>query len=617
MTSRPDFDFIVGFDFGHGETSVAMVDAGRVSPSDGTVPATDIYICEHSREPKITSLVGYEANGRTEVDIDIYDFKTFDHIEAYFKGPLIASDDFKAISDARRQYFRDFIRTVFNRVNSNPRNVALVGKKVKYYAACPSGWNKFQRDAYLDFLKSECELPIDGIIEESRAAHVTARKKLYDRNRDLYDKAGRIIVLDLGSSTLDITLHSDRTYTDGYEIGAAQIEETLLEYFLASDSEFKELYRRYISLYPEGRDDILLFLRYAKEEYFNKQKKYPDRDVTLACGIEWTDLSQDRMDDRSRLSIKGSDFIDLLRRRKLGGEANYEDRLRGCIRDFVEKHGSADAVILTGGASQMGFYKDVVLDCLGLDEEACIVDETPSYSISQGVAVIGYMDSKCPIFSDVEFSLPDELMRLSDLLPEKIGDSVLSHYRDAYTIPLSSMIDSWKTKEGPKTIEDLFLGLDQLITRWKNQGGEVSSEINRSVTDMVCDEINRTLKDTIRLYLGFDAKINKFFIDYDFNFSLPEEDYGKFILGIRHTIDNFTAKLGFMQKMAGYGDWSKDWSSRQDLAESLAEALKEFTGKWFGRYRVREEDLREEIRDCRDRLRRFYASTIKEITCQI
>lgn len=213
-----DYDFIVGFDYGHGETSVAVVDVGKVSVKDGTVLVEDVYVCEHSPEPKITSLIGYDADGNTEVDIDIYDFKGFDRIESYFKGPLVASDDFKAINDSQKQHFRDFIVTVFNRVKSNPRNVRMLGKKVRYFAACPSGWNDQQQSAYLDFLQNDCALPIDGIIEESRAAHVSARKKLHERNRQLSDTARRIVVLDLGSSTLDITLHSDKTYTDGYEI---------------------------------------------------------------------------------------------------------------------------------------------------------------------------------------------------------------------------------------------------------------------------------------------------------------------------------------------------------------------------------------------------------------
>ena len=184
----PEFDFIIGFDFGHGETSVAMVDASKVSIRDGSVPVEDVYICEHSHEPKITSLVGYDSYDRTDVDIDIYDFKSFSHIEAYFKGPLIASEEFNAITDSQRTHFRDFIVTVFNKVISNPKNVRIVGRNVRYYAACPSGWNDKQRDAYLKFLQNECGLPIVDVIAESRAAHVTARKKLHDRNPRLSER---------------------------------------------------------------------------------------------------------------------------------------------------------------------------------------------------------------------------------------------------------------------------------------------------------------------------------------------------------------------------------------------------------------------------------------------
>ena len=126
----PDYDFIIGFDFGHGETSVAVVDIGNVSINNGTVPVDDVYVCEYSHEPKITSLIGYDADGNTEVDIDIYDFKSFNRIESYFKGPLIASQDFKAINDTQRTHFKDFIVTVFNKVKSNPKNVRMLGKNI-------------------------------------------------------------------------------------------------------------------------------------------------------------------------------------------------------------------------------------------------------------------------------------------------------------------------------------------------------------------------------------------------------------------------------------------------------------------------------------------------------
>ena len=163
-------------------------------------------------------------------------------------------------------------------------------------------------------------MPIDGIIEESRAAHVAARKKLYERNRQLSDRAKRIVVLDLGSSTLDITLHSDKTYTDGYEIGASLIEESLLEYFLKNNLKFKGFYDEYIRLNANGRDEILLFLRYAKELYFNKQKKYPGQDKDLVCTINWSDLSQDEVDGISVLKIKGSVFTSLFIKKSMMGK---------------------------------------------------------------------------------------------------------------------------------------------------------------------------------------------------------------------------------------------------------------------------------------------------------
>lgn len=613
-----DYDFIVGFDYGHGETSVAVVDVGKVSVKDGTVLVEDVYVCEHSPEPKITSLIGYDADGNTEVDIDIYDFKGFDRIESYFKGPLVASDYFKAINDSQKQHFRDFIVTVFNRVKSNPRNVRMLGKKVRYFAACPSGWNDQQQSAYLDFLQNDCALPIDGIIEESRAAHVSARKKLHERNRQLSDRAKRIVVLDLGSSTLDITLHSDKTYTDGYEIGAGLIEEELLHYFLNENPEFKDYYDAYLKLNPHGKDEILLFLRYAKETYFNKQKKYPNQDKDLICTINWSDLSQDEVDGISVLKIKGSVFTSLFIKESNGGDDTYEKRLRKHINDFISRFGGADAVILTGGASQMGFYKDIVLDCFGLDDSACIVDDTPSYSISQGIAMIGYMDTVCPAYDpgDPDAKLPKVLQDIFDNLPDIINNDILSHYKTAYTDSLTNVVDQWKNKSGRKTLDEFITGFDKAIMDLTQNTAVISNRINSSVAGNLQQRINDALRDTIRLYFGFDAPIKTFMINYSFDFAVPEEDnkdlYQRIYALIRKYIDN----RGYFHKWNGTSSLEKDRSDDKQLLEELPEQISGYISKWYSRYRMGNY-IQEEVADCRVRLKDFYASTIRDITCQI
>lgn len=611
----PDFDFIIGFDFGHGETSVAMVDTKKVSLKDGSVPAEDVYICEHSHEPKITSLVGYDSLENTDVDIDIYDFKSFTHIEAYFKGPLIASDEFDAINNTQRRHFRDFIVTVFNKVKSNPKNVRIVGKNVRYYAACPSGWNDKQCDSYLEFLQHECGLPIVDVVAESRAAHVTARKKLHDRNPKLSDRVKRLVVLDLGSSTLDITLHSDKTYTFGYEIGASQIEEKLFTHFIQSDIDFRDSYNAYLSHYPDGKDDVLLFLRYAKEEYFNKQKKYPEREITFSCSIDWEDLSQGKIIEISKLKLPGSKFIKLFLNCDAKSDDNYESKLRDSINNFIDKYGSADVVILTGGASQMGFYKDIVLDCYGLDENACVVDDTPSYSISQGVAMIGYMDSKCPKFTP-ESNLPEDLQSLLDNLPNIINSEILSQYKSAYTNKLCRMVDLWKEQEGHKTLEQLLLGLDRLVEMWETQSGEVSNKINERVSDTVVSHINKVLKDTILLYFGFDAPIGKFEINYDFNFSINQEDNEELVKKIKDVMKDYINGRGTFHRWNDRTSLNKDRAQDKELLNELTTRIKDYATRWFDSYNI-EDAISEEVSDCRVRLREFYASTIKNITCQI
>ena len=608
-----DFDFIVGFDFGHGETSVAVVDTSKVSISDGTIPVQDLYICEHSREPKITSLVGYNQD-KTDVDIEIYDFKFFDSIEAYFKGPVISSSDYAAISDQDKKHFKDFICCVFQKVLSNPKNVRLVGAKVKFYAACPSGWTDKQRSAYLQFLKSECQLPIEAVIEESRAAHVMARKKLFDRNPNLYTKAKRLVVLDLGSSTLDITLHADKTYTDGYLIGAGQIEEKLLSHFIAEDIDFASKFNAYCNSCSTARREVLLFLRYAKEEYFNKQAKYSEKEVTFSCQIDWDELSQDEVPGNSKLRLKGSDFIRMLKESSQSQDS-YESHLKDCINDFIAKYGGADAVILTGGASQMSFYKDIVLKCFNLPEEACIKDETPSYSISQGVATIGYMDSKCPIFDD-DTSIPDELQKLSNNLPQIFNAEILLQYKQSYTNNLCSAVSRWKNQEGKKTLRDLYSDIAGLIDEWDKNSEAISRSINESVGKQIHIKVNTTLRDIIRLYFGFDAKIPEFEINYDLGFAVPDRDNKALLKKLLLKMKEHVNSISFFSRWNDETSLDKDRSDDSKFVEKLSADYNETIAKWFARYSL-DDELQHEVSDCRVRLVSFYRSVIRNITCQI
>ena len=84
-----EYDYIIGFDFGHGETSVARVNVGSIDPESVNIEADDLYIIGNGHEPKIPSLIGYDVDGNVQLNFDAYQFR-FLKVAAYFKAPMVS-----------------------------------------------------------------------------------------------------------------------------------------------------------------------------------------------------------------------------------------------------------------------------------------------------------------------------------------------------------------------------------------------------------------------------------------------------------------------------------------------------------------------------------------------
>lgn len=600
-------DYIIGFDFGHGETSVAEVDVKAITPQSIHIEAKDIYIIGNGREPKVPSMIGYDVDGNKNINFDAYQFR-FLKVGAYFKAPMVASEDFPSITEEDKEYFKDFVVTVFQNMLEHKANAHLANKKVLYFVACPSGWNKEQREAYLDFFRNYCKLPITDVVEESRAAHVVARRKLYDRNPQLSMYGKKIAVLDLGSSTLDITMHADKTYTDGYKIGASRIEETLLQFFLETDPAFKEKYEAYAGLENTCKKQILFMLRMAKEDYFNNLSNRPPSEVTLKCPVDWEELSADEIPGTSYLKIKGN-VLDTM----LDSKGEYKNALRDSVNDFIAKNGKVDAVVLTGGASQMPFYKDIVLDCYGLTDDQCVVDPNPSYSISQGTAIMGYLDTKNPAKDDMD--MPESLRKLIESIPGLIKGEVVKCTTEAYKVQVATVVNRWRKMKGRKTLNMLYKMLSTLLASWDEQIDEINKNTNQQVAQAVSDTINNSLREMMRLYFSYDVQMNDIKLDYEFNMAMPPEQTMIMLKGIYQNFEEIMKSYGFY-KFKGKESMEKDRSGSEGLVMKLADGTIDFVDKWFNGYDV-DDEFDDIIKDCQDATRDFYFECIRQITCQV
>ena len=369
-------EFIIGIDFGHGETSAAFYDLKTQEKKDlDILPGLKVVksaVAILEQEGKETISIGDAAiqNAPLAKDFQIAFKKRPSDMNATERGRMVK-----------------FMKGVYAEIlNCHPdyktRNHVV-------YIARPSQdkfW-KSEENAYLK-IAEDAGLPVAGIQKESRAAYFRARTQP-DSKIDSYVKDG-VLIVDFGSSTIDFTyLNSilSKPIDDGCPCGASQVERTLLEYAMDKSSDyameqFAQLYRNKKDSIPYNQ--ILYQFRVAKEQFYSNPLM---RDFRLALDFE--DITSS---DGSPISGSGRFKIS---RQKVNDVLNeYIEQIKQEVVKFKEelKGQPVVGVFLTGGASRMDFVRQIFMEIFNLDEAHCPSDDNPSVIVSQGVAHLSYAD---------------------------------------------------------------------------------------------------------------------------------------------------------------------------------------------------------------------------------
>lgn len=171
------------------------------------------------------------------------------------------------------RHFIKFAKRVYaniirqNNLSTDPCNFSL-------YAACPSGWAKDEKNIkqiYKIFL-NEIGIPCEEVIEESRAAFMNCRNFAKEIDINTIQQPG-LLVIDFGSSTIDFTWYQgDQFYHNGIELGAHIVEKALFYYMIGHESVALNAFVRAAELFPKKnvlQRMIFFALRKLKEEFYN------------------------------------------------------------------------------------------------------------------------------------------------------------------------------------------------------------------------------------------------------------------------------------------------------------------------------------------------------------
>lgn len=371
---KASIDYVIGIDFGHGETSAAICPMQWDRPAQQLDPVKDLELGGNKKV--IPSAITILENGDAYIGDSAFSPYILKNAEVKI-GFKIKPEN---INGKDEKTMIRFMAEVYKKIREN-NTAILTDTNYLVYIATPSGWNRPAQDLYAIMAK-RAGIPLAGVIKESRAALVRAQ---HDQTSGLGRSIEKgAIVFDMGSSTLDFTyMNKDlpNLIDNGYDCGASYIERTIFK----KQEETNKAIKLFESKYAKLVDYLIFEIRKIKEQVYFDQTLKVKKTINFDDFIEDDDLE----DERLKLSFNPGDLNQLL------NDCGYIKSIEDAMNDYKLKYINNQkifGVFLTGGASRMDFIKPLVCKCWGVDDSQVYRDNDPSLTISQGVAEVARMD---------------------------------------------------------------------------------------------------------------------------------------------------------------------------------------------------------------------------------
>ena len=354
----PGTRYVIGLDIGDGESSLAW------APLDRSEPAR-IYARPRSGERSIVTAMAQSPTGAGRprlIGDEAVTSRGARHFSVNFKtapdmlGPGTPAAVLFAqalLTEFREQYpevFRD--------------GVALVGH--------PAGWPAEAVTAYARHL-ALLGLPV-RLMPESQSALLHVRDR--GRNDELLE---RVLIVDIGSSTTDVTIVEDLTPRNlpvGAALGCRRIDEQLAGLVRAALHHDAELTAALTA--DGGPDFLLLACRWAKEAQFSGVSRRI-MDLRESC--------EERL--RPIVATAWTWLLDLEIPRTVAAAGGWGEDFRAVLTEVAELLGDRppQLVVLTGGGSRMPLVDRLCREVFPASRVER--DEDPAFAVARGLVSSG------------------------------------------------------------------------------------------------------------------------------------------------------------------------------------------------------------------------------------
>jgi len=483
-------EYVIGIDFGHGETSAALCKLDWEAEDPG-FNYIDLDLASNSKV--IVSAICKTADGNYYIGEKAFSPNVITNQSAL---RVCFKSEPQDINGENERLMIEYMRVVYNTIIQNKADLLTPDNHVVYIAR-PSGWHSEQTKRLYERMALTAGIPLAGLTSESRAAFFYAKNDQNIGFQKIVDEGA--IVVDLGSSTLDFTYlrESEEAIDHGYPHGASAIEKIIYEDQIIADEEV----RAFTEKYPKLQAALLYEARKIKEKAY-KEPELPTRKkisiediyeddaefIDTACRVRYTPIVESNDVDGQHHSIN-----DVIEQRGQYISQLYQDMVD--FRDNYIKGRPVHGVFMTGGASRMGFVAERIISAYGLTQEQVKRDDDPSLTISRGIALLGKADAVSNQLSKVIFSHKESLIatvqttNFAAILAEQITDDVWNYVVAAF----NTFRDASKNLSFNNLIEIIDSYMDQY------QSGELQERISGCIESSIGDHIETVQEQVEKL----------------------------------------------------------------------------------------------------------------------
>lgn len=494
--TQPDknlHQYVVGIDFGHGETSAAICPLEWDTKAGNQMKNfSDIEISFRDGKKSMTSAICVSKNG-THIGGE-----AFEHTDSNNKLRLEFKTQPASIDGEAEKLMTLYMKAVYARIREIKTELTDTNHIV--YLARPSGWQDTKAKETYQQMAINAGIPLGGLTSESRAAIFYAKTEQKFKKEIKHGA----IVFDIGSSTIDLTYISDETQPIdfGYNLGASIIDHVIFNELLLKNEKISSL----LAQYPVYHDAMLYVAREFKEFAYGRDENAKSvKSISLAQYIsEDAPAYQDFSEESVILKINNLAELNKLVEEK----TNYTKEIERILLDFREKHIAnlpVTGVILTGGASRMNFLNPVISKALELPSEKIWYEtDDASLTVSRGISLLGAADA----YSNV---LVGQIR--NEMISEMGKDNLYSEVIDflAQKIPvciwptIQSATNDWLSNSTASEQSDIKKELFQKIEKesknyLENNLGEIVSETLQYCIVNTNNDLRERINQIIRLY---------------------------------------------------------------------------------------------------------------------